>query len=294
MNLSLCSRAVVGIWVLAGVVAGASCSSDSANEPAVDACGLLKVVDVDLDLSEFYAFADRSDLLGCRAFDKGSADGARLLIHRRVSAADAQQFMESYLSDPPSDDVQLSSGFAKIASGNLVLVLETNSGDQLDQYVVELANAAVNQPLAFGSEAEASPATATTQPATRVESPLSLVVETQTVDEVCYRVESGGEVAVESSCVTGQILRDGDPPAETMFKLSIDGRDVILYAIGAGFEVADVRAEPQDVHWGTAPPGWLLITIAPEVGRVDLVLTSSDGTIVCNPKPIRPTCEAAS
>ena len=292
MNLSLCSRAVVGIWALAGVVAGASCSSDSASEPAIDACGLLKVVDVDLDLSEFYAFADGPDLLGCRAVDEGSADGARLLIHRRVSADDAQQFKDSYSSDPPRDDVQLSSGFAKIASGNLVLVLQTNSGDQLDQYLVELATAAVNQPLAFGSEAEASPTT--TQPATRIESPLSLVVESQTVDEVCYRVESGSAVAVESSCVTGQILRDGDPPAKTMFELSIDGRYAILYAIGAGFEVADVRAEPQDVHWGTAPPGWLLITIAPEVGRVDLVLTSSDGTIICNPNPIRPTCEAAS
>jgi hypothetical protein len=276
-------------------IAGAACASDTGDKGATDACELLAEVDIGMDLSEFNAFADGPNELGCRAAIQDSAEGARLVVHRRASEADAQQFFESYLSDPPNTDTFLSPAFAKLARGNLVLVLQTSSGDGLEQLVSALGRAAADRTLAFSSETVAVTTTpaALPEPLARVPSSLTLIVESQTVDEVCYRIESDAAVVADSSCFTGPVIRDGDPPVRNLSLLSIEGRDAALYAIGEGFEVYDVLAEPQDVQWGTAPAGWLLITFAPEVGSLRLVLASPDETLVCSPNVLRPSCEEA-
>ena len=212
-----------------------------------------------------------------------------------MTERDAQQFFESYLSDPPRTDVFLSPAFAKLARGNLVLVLQTSSGDGLEQLVSALGRTAADRSLAFSSETVAATTTpaATPEPLARVPSPLTLIVESQTVDEVCYRIETDAAVVTASSCYTGPLFRDGDPPVHNLSLFKNEGRTAALYAIGEGFEVSDVLAEPQDVEWGTAPPGWLLITFAPGVSSLGLVLASPDETLVCYPNMLRPACEEA-
>ncbi|MTA13652.1 MAG: hypothetical protein F2534_13705 [Actinobacteria bacterium] len=82
-------RIIFAFGFLVSGAAGVSCASDSGDERAIDACELLAEVDIGMDLAEFNAFADGPNELGCRAAIEGSAEGARLVVHRRASEADA-------------------------------------------------------------------------------------------------------------------------------------------------------------------------------------------------------------
>jgi hypothetical protein len=154
--------------------------------------------------------------------------------------------------------------------------------------------AAADLPLAFGSEAATgSAASAVTTPSfERVTSPLSLVIESQGGAETCYRIESEDSVVIKSSCFSGQFFSEGKPPVQFISQSPVDDRLLRLFAIADGFEVVDVLVEPQDVEWGAATPGWLLVTTASDA-PIQLVMRSNDETIICFPDPLVTRCKLA-
>jgi hypothetical protein len=197
---------------------------------------------------------------------------------------------------PLIEEVALSSLRAFIAPGTFMTLTSCKRAAlMVTALLASLGASACSSEASVDATADRGPASApaTSASSAKKRSPLKLVLERSTEEETCYRVESAGEVVVESSCYEGSpFVATGSPVVNISLQL-VESRVAAIYVMRPGFEVTDVLAEPSDVEWGDAPSGWLLITYPRGTSSIELVMTSADGTIVCTPTIINPTCEEA-